>query len=153
MQDADNIYAPPQAALERDDGTASGALYSARSVVLATFLGSLLAGGVLLAVNYRRLGRPGAALRAIIGALFGEAALLALALALPADLHIPNIAFTVAQMFLMSYLAKLLQGEALRTHVASGGPVASGWAAAGIGLLFGGALLGGLLFAASRLQL
>src|SRR5580698_2710833 len=35
------------------------ALYDARSVALATFLGSPVAGGALMAMNYKRLGQTG----------------------------------------------------------------------------------------------
>ena len=152
MQEADDIYAPPQASLEDNTGgAAAGALYSSRSVALATFLGSVLAGGVLLAINYRRLGRCAAAVQAIVAALLGEAAMFALAYVVPDTLHIPNIAYTLLQVFLMTALTTRLQGPALRAHLEAGGHLGSGWSAAGLGLLLGVGLMGALVFAADRL--
>jgi len=153
LQDTESIYAPPQANLEAADAAASGArgrLYSPRAVAVATFLGSLLAGGSLMALNFRRLGRGRAALWALLGAVLAQAALFALAFALPASVHVPSVAYTAVQVLVMLYAAKRLQGADIDSHVNAGGRLASGWTAAGIGLLYGMVMMAGLLVALDR---
>lgn len=153
MPDAESIYAPPQASLEAADAATSAAkarLYSPRAVAVATFLGSLLAGGTLVALNFRRLGRGTAALWALLGAVLAQAALFTVAFALPASVRVPSAAYTALQVLLMLYVAKRLQGADVGNHVKAGGRLASGWAAAGIGLIYGIVMMAGLMVAAAR---
>src|SRR5690349_2588639 len=58
-------------------------LYDRYAVALATFLGTPAAGGVLLAMNYRRLGRPERALLSVVLAILATALLIAVGLVLP----------------------------------------------------------------------
>jgi hypothetical protein len=119
-------------------------LYSVNAVALATFLGSPLAGAVVMAINYARLGRGGSARMAVVLGLIGTAAVFAIAFVLPDK--VPNVVIWLPQLLGMQAIAKALQGPAIEDHARRDGRAASNWKAAGIGmlglLLFGGILLG-----------
>ncbi|MCA9070804.1 MAG: hypothetical protein KDA84_17865 [Planctomycetaceae bacterium] len=119
-------------------------LHSAKGVVWGTFIGSPLAAGVLLAINYWRLGKTTAA--QITFALFavGTAAFFALVYAMPDDLNIPNVVFTIPQLFMVYGVTNLLQADDIRAHIRNGGKLASAWAAVGIGVLCLIPVLGGI---------
>jgi hypothetical protein len=142
MEPAFNPYQSPGAAVEdrsvewearptRPDYK----LYSVGSIVLATFLGNPVAGGIVMAINYRRLGRSTAALHSILWTTVFTAAIVAVATLLPDDSNIPMLAYAVPQLIAMFYLAKSLQGDRIALHQERGGAMASAWGAAGIGLL------------------
>lgn len=112
----------------------SYALHSVGSVGLATFLGSPLAGGALLGLNYRRLGQTGAGWLA-----FGVGAL-ATALLLVLGVKVGSMAMAstaLAGISLAGTLAaaKVLQGDTIDDHTDRGGRLASRGAVAGTGLL------------------
>jgi hypothetical protein len=111
-------------------------LFSAGDATLAAFLGSILAGFVILALNYRRLGRKGAAGLAL---LIGLAALLlhfTIAFTLPDPLSVGiSLALTLLGLGVVHVVAKAAQGDAFDEHQRRGGQKASTGAAAGIGLL------------------
>ncbi len=112
-------------------------LYSAGSIALATFFGSPVAGGIVMAINYRRLGRLVAAVHAVVWTVVFSAAIITVAMVLPDDVHIPNSAFVVPQIVAMYFLAASLQGRDIEEHQRRGGLRASAWGAAGIGVLVG----------------
>lgn len=109
------------------------ALFPPNAATLATFLGAPIAGAVVLAMNYRRLGRSSAALRAVLWGLLATAALIGLGFVL-AD-RSPAFLVALIPVAIMAQLAKTLQGEAFEQHKQAGGKVASMWKAAGIGLV------------------
>lgn len=109
------------------------ALYPPNAVALATFLGAPIGGAVILAKNYRRLGRPSAARQALLWGLLATAALIALGFAIAG--RSPAILVALLPVVIMAQLAKVLQGEAFERHKQAGGHVASLWKAAGIGLV------------------
>ena len=116
-------------------------LYSVWAVVLATFLGSPLAGGVLLSMNCRRLSQP-RAIRDIflwtglltVGSLF-------LSRLLPQEQRMLEALLVGLQVFVMYFLATRLQGRALALHIQQGGELASYWSAIVIGIACGIVLL------------
>lgn len=97
-------------------------LYSTGSAMLATLLGTTLAGGIVLAVNFWRSGRPRAACWAVAAGL----------LLLP--LHIATC--SVLSLWLAYAYFDALQGGAVGRHLQARGKLASAWGAAGIGLVF-----------------
>ncbi len=119
-------------------------LYSVRSVTLGAVLGSLLAGGIVMAINYKRLGQGAAAIHAVLWSAVATAAIIAVGIMVPDEAHIPNAAFFVPQIIGMYYVAKSLQGSAVEAHRREGGSLASSWGAAGIGILTAVVLLGAL---------
>jgi len=120
---------------------------------LATFLGSPVAGTLILALNYQKLGRSGAAVLSVIVGVLATILILALALMLPAKT--PNALFIIPQIAVMAALAKSLQGPAVERHKQLGGKIASMWVSAGIGLVglvvFGSAIIGYVYLSAPNL--
>lgn len=110
-------------------------LFSLGSVMLATALGSPWAGGIVMAVNYQRLGRVGAAIHAFVWTLLFSTALIMLAVLLPDEIYIPTASYILVQIGGMYYVAKSYQGAILEEHRQRDGMLASAWGAAGIGFL------------------
>ncbi len=110
-------------------------LFSSNDVAVATFLGSILAGSIVLAINFFRVGRPGAGKLSIAGGAVGLGILSAVAWLV--NDSVPNVVFTAVNLgltFGMKAVAEVLQDPALSAHREAGGRVGAGWPAAGIGL-------------------
>ena len=108
-------------------------LHSPDHVALATFLGSPVAGGLLMAFNYRRLGNTFAAWGwAAFGVVFTGVQFVIADLVPPVRLFVLGIA--AVGVIAMYCLAKHTLGAALGEHKRQHGQMASGWAAAGTGL-------------------
>jgi hypothetical protein len=105
-------------------------LYSPAQVALASLFGAPLAGGILLYLNQRRLGRarPGLALLAGLGL---TAAMVAIAWPLP---DVATRGIPLAGVLATWQTAKAWQGEAHAAHLAARGVPGSSWRAAGVGL-------------------
>ena len=110
-------------------------LYPVKGVTWATLMGSPFAGGIIMAINYGRLGHDSAKWHALLWSLLGTAALLTALFFIPEDLPIPNAVFILPQVAVMYSVAKSLQGAAIDAHQERGGALASVWRAVGIGLL------------------
>src|SRR5262249_29178774 len=108
------------------------ALYSANQVALATFFGTLLGGGVLLAINERRLGRAPAALWSIVLGALGSLALLGIAFVLPDNFPSPPLG--IGSIVAMRAVAQQRQQALVQAHVVAGGKRGSSWVAVGVGL-------------------
>jgi hypothetical protein len=124
-------------------------LFDANAVFLAALLGSPVAGGILMAINYKRLGKGGAAVGAIVMGI-GVTAIAALAGYFTPGTYAAGI--SVAFVVAMKGLAQAMQGKAVEHHEQLGGELASRWAAAGVGLVML-AVLSGVLFVAIYGQL
>ena len=125
-------------------------LFDSSSVGLAAFLGSPLAGAILMAVNYRRLGMGSQAVVAVPAGL----AVTALG-GLLANL-VPNALATgigVGIILAMKSVAQSLQGADVTRHVSQGGKLASRWVASGIGLVSLAVIVTGILIAVYGPQL
>src|ERR671912_2219731 len=60
-----------------DRSTATGPLYSPMAIMIATLLGSPVAGTAVMAINYRRLGQKRHSVLAIVAGIAGTAGLIA----------------------------------------------------------------------------
>lgn len=107
-------------------------LFSPGQATWATFLGSPIAGSVVLALNYARLGNRRAAWMAIIVGLVVSVIVLWIAAILPDSS--PNSVLSGGYTLCLYMLAKSLQGNLVRRHLAIGGQQASSWMATGIGI-------------------
>jgi hypothetical protein len=107
-------------------------LYSKGEIVLATFLGSYLAGGILMAIDYRRLERSSTAWLCLTSAVIGQLVLFVVIEVLPDN--IPSMMFLGSQLLLMYVIADRALGSALQAHYRAGGRDESTWKAVGIGL-------------------
>ena len=113
-------------------------LFSAPSVAVATLLGAPAAGALLMAVNYRRLGKNGSAWLVM---LFG---MLVTGLALAWGFLIPeaaSLSLGFGLLLGMRVLALKLQGQDVARHVSQGGRLGSKWVAFGVGMAFLGLIL------------
>jgi hypothetical protein len=110
-------------------------LHPVRGAVWAAFWGSPIAAGIVMAINYSRMGRTTAARVMVLAAIAATVALVGLVFAIPEDVHIPTAAFLVPQLLAVYAIANALQGDRIRSHAAQGGTVASAWPSVGIGLL------------------
>lgn len=144
-------YQAPEAELQpaQSAPAADTPLYRISGIGLATLLAGFAAGGLLLALNGKRLGRPNAMLHYFGGALLATGAVIAAGLLLPEN--IPSAVFVVPQILIMVHLARSLQGPALAQHDTAGGRFESNWKAFGISILmiialFAVILAGMLLF-------
>ena len=107
-------------------------LYPESAVTLATFLGSAIAGGIVLAIDLRRLGRPREAWRWLLGTAFVTALLLTMALRLPEGL--PGGMLWLLVVLVMAAVGRSMLRRPLAEHRTAGGEIASLWGAAGVGL-------------------
>lgn len=109
-------------------------LFSPVNIAVATFFGTALAGSILLALNYRRAGKPRAAFYSVV---FGAAiafAVIAIALFTP-DTRVVQTAFTALNIGLclgLKRFCEIWQGADIAAHRAAGGTVGAGWPTAGI---------------------
>src|ERR1039458_5994204 len=115
-------------------------LFNADSVGMATFLGTPIAGSILMAVNYRRLGKGSQAAASLaIGLLVTALAILGGSL-LPQAV---SAGIAVGLFLAARAAAKGLQGMAVEQHVREGGKLGSKWMAAGLGLGLLAIIVGG----------
>lgn len=134
--DQHNPYASPVApvaVVEPVSALGERPLFRVSGIGLATFLGTLLAGGILLAMNERALGRPQRALPVLLLSLVATVAMVATASLLPED--VPSIVFSLPPLLAVVLLARQLQGAAIDARIAAGLPMRSNWLAAGIAVL------------------
>jgi hypothetical protein len=105
-------------------------LYDIGAVGLAAFFGGPLAGTILMASNYRKLGQGNNGVLALILGAAASVGLIVMGLKSTAS---PTIA-SVVLIVCTALAAKQLQGEAIKTHVAWGGQLFSKWRALGIAI-------------------
>ena len=108
-------------------------LYHPGTIAAATAMGSPLAGAIIMALNYRRLGQPKAAWCTImIGIIL---TILVIALGLTVFKSIPRQFIILTEGLGAYFICKVLQGQAFEQHMKSGGVRASGWGALGITII------------------
>ncbi|WP_428264990.1 hypothetical protein [Haliangium sp.] len=118
-------------------------LYTAGQIVAATFIGAPLAGAWLMRSNYRALGNPSAAGKALGLGLLATAAVIALAFVVPDKF--PNSLIPALYCAVMAAMVKWGQGEQLARHTKLGGERPSHWGVAATGVVSLLALLIGFL--------
>ena len=121
-------------------------LYDVGAVFLAAFLGGPLAGTILIAGNYRKLGQGGNGILALILGAAASAGLILLGLKTTQSPAIASIVLSVCT----GLAARELQGNAIKTHIAWGGQLFSKWRAVGVAivatLLLGGGFVAYLYY-------
>jgi hypothetical protein len=119
-------------------------MYSPGQIAAATFLGSPIAGGWLLALNYKRLGESRSARAAIGLSVLAMAALIASAFVVP-DRAMSSLG--IIPVVVMYWIAKSLQDAGYQRHLARLGRTGSNWHVLGIALA-SLAICGGTIFGA-----
>ncbi|HEY0502956.1 MAG TPA: hypothetical protein VGD42_05605 [Lysobacter sp.] len=128
-----NPYRRPAAVVMGEPTPLEGArLYKVSGIGLATFMGSVLAGGWLIARNYRALGEPDKANRALMYAVLAMLVVTGVALLLPDG--VPGIALTVPQILATMHIARQRQGGPIARYQADARTY-SNWRAFGVSLL------------------
>lgn len=127
--DDENPFREPEATRVR------GVLHPVAGVVWAAFWGTVLAAGLVMALNYLRMKKPVAALLTVLIAVAATTVLFALIIAIPDDRGIPNVVFVAPQLIAVFAVANALQGKSVARHQRQGGTVASVWPGIGIGIL------------------
>ena len=117
-------------------------LHDSGSVALASLLGSPVAGGTLMAINYRRIGLRGKAVGAFAIGLGLTVLCVLLGYFIPSG---GSTGVAIGLVFGMRQLAKQQQGAAVDQHIIQGGPVASKWGAVGVGMAWLTVLVAGIL--------
>ena len=94
-------------------------LYSLDGIVVATVLGSFIAGVFMVAANYMTLGSEALAKRTFLRGLVVYVVIIVLTMFMPNSLWI-GVVFMFAQAALAFFLAQQLQGPVLQYHKAQG---------------------------------
>ena len=118
------LYRPPNAELATG-ASAAESLYSPGQVAVATFLGSPLAGGWLIAANFHELGLPDARRMSLFAAVVVFLVAFVLALYLPEDF--PSVILWLAYTAAARQAAVHWQGGLFSEHIESGGRKHSNW--------------------------
>ena len=92
-------------------------LFTEKQIFAAAFIGTPLAGGALLALNYRRLGQINAFAATVGISVLGTAAVFALAFQLPDNF--PNVVLPLAYSFALRAAAAGLQGKEIKERVST----------------------------------
>ncbi len=121
-------------------------LYDSNAVAVAAFFGGPLAGTVLMASNYRKLGQGNEGVLALVLGAAASVGVIYMAVKTTAS---PAVAEIV--LFVCTWLAaRQLQDDAIKTHVAWGGQLYSKGRAFGVAILttlvLGGAFIGYLVY-------
>jgi len=106
-------------------------IYTPGQIAWATFLGSALGGGILIAINYKRLNKDDQIAKAIVLIVLGFVILLIASAVWAAS----PIIVSGSQAAIMYFLAGNWQGKDITEHINLGGKVASSWGATGAGLI------------------
>jgi hypothetical protein len=140
---------PPTTTIDPEDRP-DYVLHPLRGAVLATFLGTPTAAGIVLAINFARVGRTTAAWNSVAIGFLSTVAVIAVALLVPDNWHIPAMVYQIPILWGVFTVASQVQGPMVREHAARGGQFASLWGSAGIGIACGvviaAAVAGGVLF-------
>jgi hypothetical protein len=128
-------------------------LYKISGIALATAFGSVLAGGLLMFLNYRMLGLRRQATRALQYSALAIVVILGIALLIPTGWKVPNVVFTIPQLVVMTVLALQFQGDAIKAHRNGAGQMASNWRALGISLLVMVVVLASLFLTGMAIEL
>ena len=107
-------------------------LYSVKQIVVATFLGSPLAGGITLAENFRNLGNEAYAKYSMQFGFVLTAVVFWLAFVLPENT--PNSLLPAAYCGLYLFLTNKYQAADISAHFEAGGAKQSHWRVAGVGI-------------------
>ena len=139
-----NPYAPPKASVA--DAKRAGPsevspvalVYSVNQIATATILGTVLAGGWLMAANYRAMGQEDHSRLAIGWSIVGFIAFLGVMVALPGDLYDfgVTIGSAVACAVALRALSEAQFGKMLERHRAAGGTQHSWGRVVLLGVLF-----------------
>lgn len=132
----EDYYKPPKANLVSDTGfsiSPDTKLFKTSGVGVATFFGSLLAGGIIIGLNYLRMNEQVKARNTIVFSFLAFTVFMGAVWFLPES--IPGMVYTIVQVVIMMQIARQFQEGTIKHHIENGGRLASNWAAFGISML------------------
>ena len=109
-------------------------LFRVRGVVLATFFGTILAGGIVLAINLRRINKVRQANSALVVCFLATICVLTVSYFTPEGAGF-SLAISIVQMAVISKHTRTVMGSELDHHDRNNGQYSSSWFASLIGLL------------------
>ena len=109
-------------------------VYKEATIAIAAFMAGPLAGGVLMAENFRSLGKSKAATTAIVLS-FLFTVLIFLSVLVPATENIPTFLYSILYAIVASLVTRRFQKKEIEAHIAQGGLLHSGWRAFGISII------------------
>jgi hypothetical protein len=101
------------------ESTSGSKLFSVEQITLATFLGAPIAGCLLLAQNYRALGKGDAAWQSLVAGIVSTILLFIIVFLLPENFL--GMGLAVGSCIGMRQVVKQLQGGAIDNHLKGGG--------------------------------
>lgn len=104
---------------------ADARFYRVSGIGVATLLGGLLGGGIVLSKNFQALGQPDRARKVLISCALGMVALLGIAFMLPDSIDLPGTGFTIVQIAVLYQYAKQTQEVDIAAHMEKGGAMHS----------------------------
>lgn len=107
-------------------------LFTVGQITTATALGAPIAGSLLIARNYRELGKANEGRKALLWGVVSTVLILWLSMLLPEGF--PNSALPIGYCFAMLQLTRRLQGTAISNHIATGGAKGSWGMTIGLGI-------------------
>lgn len=126
-------------------------LHPIRGIVWAALFGTPLAAGVILAINYGRLGRKAAASFSILGGLIAALMFGGLLSLRPEGSRFPIAMYLAPLLWGVYLVATRLQRSTIQQHLVQEGTVAAVWPSMCIGLMSGVLITGAALWADSQL--
>jgi peptidoglycan/LPS O-acetylase OafA/YrhL len=103
-------------------------VYKESTIPIAAFLAGPLAGGILMAENFRSLGKRSAATTTIILTV-AFLVLLAMLNILPGTDKIPSFVYSILYTMIASFITHKYQRRDIQEHLALGGKLYPGWRA------------------------
>lgn len=128
-----DVYKTPEADLipESLSDTPQVKIYKVAGVGIATLFGGLIAGGLVLSINFKRLGKFSAAKKALWFSILAFIILIPILFVLPDSF--PSMVITVVQIMAMVNITKNYLASTIAAHEEAQ-MLESNWKAAGIGL-------------------
>lgn len=126
-----NPYSPPSSSTSAR--SSDFAFYLLGHIAWGAFLGSPVAGGILIVFNYYRMVETLSGHLALFSGFILPASLMVVTCFLPDDF--PNSLVPISYTFGMYQATKLLQGDDYSEYLVRGGDKGSAWGATGIGLI------------------
>jgi hypothetical protein len=118
-------------------------IFTNKMITWATFLGSAAAGGVLMAHNFWKWREPRSTRNCLIFCAVVTVLVLIAGFHLPENL--PSSAFTIPQMFLVSWVVHIYQGRRISEHIEAGGKKGSFLVATGVSIVVAAVIFGMIL--------
>jgi hypothetical protein len=130
-----DYYRPPKAELgaaETPAAAGTGRVYSIRQITAATFLGTPLAGAILMAGNATAFGEAQRRRSYLIGGAVATVLVFVVALLLPD--RFPNSVLPLAYTLALQAVATRLQGANVQAQLTAGSRHHSNWRVLGVGV-------------------